>query len=85
MLIAATFEPDMFLSNVVMPGMTGIEAAIELSLRDRSCKILLFSGQAAAADVLKKASERNQHFEILSKPIHPANLLAQLKYSEAQV
>jgi CheY-like chemotaxis protein len=37
-----TFEPDMLISDVIMTGMTGIEAAIATRAKRPSCKILLF-------------------------------------------
>jgi DNA-binding NtrC family response regulator len=71
--------PDLLISDVVMPGMTGIELAIDFRQVNPGCKILLFSGQAATADLLEKAREQGHDFEILSKPIHPADLLAKLR------
>src|SRR5215469_13775520 len=47
------FQPDMLISDVIMTGMTGIEAAIITRSRLPKCKILLFSGQAATADLLE--------------------------------
>ena len=76
--MARTFQPDMLISDVIMPGKTGIEAAIEVRAMLPSCKILLFSGQAATADLLEEARARNQEFELLVKPVHPADLLVRL-------
>src|SRR3982074_3968953 len=50
-----SFQPDMLISDVIMTGMTGIEAAIITRNRLPKCKILLFSGQAATADLLETA------------------------------
>ena len=50
-----SFQPDMLISDVIMTGMTGIEAAIATREKMPNCKILLFSGQAATADLLEKA------------------------------
>ena len=44
-----------------------------------SCKILLFSGQAATADLLDRARIQGHEFEILAKPVHPQDLLARLR------
>jgi hypothetical protein len=44
-----------------------------------SCKILLFSGQAATADLLDRARVQGHEFEILAKPVHPQDLLARLR------
>jgi CheY-like chemotaxis protein len=77
--MALNFQPDLMLSDVVMPGITGIEAALQVRAKLPSCKILLFSGQAATADLLAKARAQNHEFEILDKPIHPSDLLAKLR------
>jgi CheY-like chemotaxis protein len=74
-----SFQPDMLISDVIMTGMTGIEAAIIARSRLPNCKILLFSGQAATADLLEKAREQGHEFEILAKPVHPTDLLAKLR------
>ena len=74
-----SFQPDMLISDVIMTGMTGIEAAIITRARMPNCKILLFSGQAATADLLEKARTMGHEFEILAKPVHPTDLLAKLR------
>ena len=74
-----TFQPDMLISDVIMTGMTGIEAAIVTRSKLPECKILLFSGQAATADLLEKARVQGHEFEILAKPVHPTDLLAKLR------
>ena len=74
-----SFQPDMLISDVIMTGMTGIEAAIITRARMPNCKILLFSGQAATADLLEKARAQGHEFEILAKPVHPTDLLAKLR------
>ena len=74
-----SFQPDMLISDVIMTGMTGIEAAIITRTKLPKCKILLFSGQAATADLLEKARTQGHEFEILAKPVHPTDLLAKLR------
>jgi CheY-like chemotaxis protein len=74
-----SFQPDMLISDVIMTGMTGIEAAIATRQKMPNCKILLFSGQAATADLLEKARAEGHEFEILAKPVHPTDLLAKLR------
>ncbi|HEY9137333.1 MAG TPA: response regulator [Terriglobus sp.] len=73
------FQPNMLISDVIMTGMTGIEAAIKIREKLPTCKILLFSGQAATADLLEKARTQGHEFEILAKPVHPTDLLAKLR------
>jgi CheY-like chemotaxis protein len=74
-----SFQPDMLISDVIMTGITGIEAAIATRQKMPHCKILLFSGQAATADLLEKARLHGHEFEILAKPVHPTDLLAKLR------
>jgi CheY-like chemotaxis protein len=76
---ARTTQPDLIISDVIMPDMNGIEAAIRIREFLPGCKILLFSGQAATADLLESARVKGHEFEILAKPVHPADLLAKLK------
>jgi len=76
---ARALQPDLVISDVIMQDMNGIEAAIHIRGLLPSCKILLFSGQAATADLLENARAQGHEFEILAKPVHPADLLAKLK------
>ncbi len=76
---ARSLQPDLIISDVIMQDMDGIEAAIKIRAFLPSCKILLFSGQAATADLLENARSQGHDFEILAKPVHPSELLAKLK------
>jgi DNA-binding response OmpR family regulator len=80
-----SFQPEMLITDVAMPGMTGIELAITVRNRLSNCKILLFSGQAATADLLEQAKMYGHEFEIVAKPIHPTDLLAKMGVSNAVV
>jgi CheY-like chemotaxis protein len=77
--LASTFEPDMLISDVIMDDLTGIDAAIRIREQLPRIKILLFSGQAATADLLEKARAQGYEFEILAKPVHPQDLLTKLR------
>ncbi|MBB5064604.1 response regulator [Granulicella mallensis] len=70
--------PDLLISDVVMPGMSGIELAISLTQNVPECKILLFSGQAATVDLLAKAREMGHNFTTLAKPVHPKDMLRRI-------
>jgi CheY-like chemotaxis protein len=77
--LATTFAPDMLISDVIMADLNGIDAAIQIRALLPRIKILLFSGQAATADLLEKARARGYEFEILAKPVHPQDLLTKLR------
>jgi CheY-like chemotaxis protein len=72
---ARTLEPNLVLSDVVMPGLDGVQMAMEILIALPSVQILLFSGQADTLDLLECAEEKGFHFEILQKPIHPDEIL----------
>ena len=69
------FHPHLILTDVVMPGMSGIEMAVALRREFPGCAILLISGQAATADMLELARRQGHAFELLAKPVHPTVLL----------
>jgi CheY-like chemotaxis protein len=78
--LAESFQPDMLISDVIMADLNGIDAAIRLRALLPGIKILLlFSGQAATADLLEKARKDGYEFDILAKPVHPQDLLARLR------
>jgi CheY-like chemotaxis protein len=77
--LVPTFVPDMLISDVIMADLNGIDAAIRIRAMLPSIKILLFSGQAATADLLEKARAQGYEFEILAKPVHPQDLLSRLR------
>ena len=77
--MASAFRPDMLISDVIMFDLNGIEAAIRIRALLPKIKILLFSGQAATADLLEKARSQGYEFEILAKPVHPQDLLNRLR------
>ena len=77
--VASDFKPDMLICDVIMTGMNGIDAALSIRELLPRVKILLFSGQAATADLLENARAQGYEFEILAKPVHPQDLLNRLR------
>ena len=71
--------PHVVISDVMMPGLSGVDLAVQIKQRHPSCKILLFSGAASAAELLMKASGLGHQFQLLSKPVHPTDLLKNLR------
>ena len=71
--------PDLVVSDVVMPGMNGIELAIAIRRQFPGCHILLFSGQAETMEILEDARRRGYDFELLAKPLHPDELLTRIE------
>jgi CheY-like chemotaxis protein len=77
--VAESLRPDVLLSDVLMPRMTGIELAISIRSSLPGTRIFLFSGQAATAQLMSEAEASGYRFELFPKPIHPDELLAKLK------
>jgi CheY-like chemotaxis protein len=75
---AAKSQFDMLISDVVMPGMNGIDAAIEICKLIPTCKVLLISGNNRTGDLLREAQSKGYLFEVLAKPVHPREILAKL-------
>ena len=63
--------PDLPISDVMMPDMTGTNLAIHFRKAPPECKILRLSGQAATADLPEQARVQDYNFDLLSKPLHP--------------
>lgn len=70
--------PEMLITDVVLPGMNGIDLAIHIRRIFPDCKIILFSGQASTADLLAAAHRDGHQFVLISKPVHPTDLLARI-------
>jgi len=73
--LARQLRPQLLITDVVMPGETGIELAIKVLAELPACKVLLMSGQAETSNLLEEAETHGHHFEILAKPIWPPVLI----------
>jgi CheY-like chemotaxis protein len=77
--MARVWPPEIFLSDVVMPEVSGIEAAIQICKMIPECRVLLISGNAEMHHLTRLASLEGHHFPILQKPVPPQELLALLR------
>lgn len=77
--LSKLYCPELVLSDVMMPNVDGVEAAIAIREHCPDTRIVLFSGQAATVEILARARERGHNFELLPKPIHPTQLIKHLR------
>jgi CheY-like chemotaxis protein len=70
--------PDFVLSDVMMPKLNGVETVLKIREICPRTRVLLLSGNAATADLLRQARSEGHEFELLAKPIHPEELLRRL-------
>jgi DNA-binding response OmpR family regulator len=79
--VALLNPPEILITDVMLPGTNGIDLAIQMRRIFPDCKIFLFSGQVATTDLLAAANREGHQFDLLSKPVHPLDLLARLAES----
>ena len=77
--LAGILQPDYLLADVLMPRMNGVDLAMAIRKMYPAARILLFSGQAGIAEILRAAQSQGFQFELIAKPIHPLSLIARLK------
>lgn len=70
--------PDLLISDVTMPGISGIDLAMKMRAQYPKCKILLFSGHPATLGLLKEARAQGHDFHLLLKPVPPVELLLEI-------
>ena len=76
---ACADAPDLVISDIEMPGLSGIELAIQLKEMRLGCNVLLVSGHPAAFDLVDRARELGHDFHVLAKPIGPRKLIAEIR------
>ena len=76
---ASELRPQIVLSDVMMPKMSGVDLGIKLRSLYPEMKVALLSGQAATAGMIQRAEADGHRFILIPKPIHPDALIARLK------
>jgi CheY-like chemotaxis protein len=77
---AQALAPDLLISDVVMPDVSGVDLANQVLAECPECKILLFSGQTTTQDLLKDARSQGNIFQLLQKPVHPSVMLLTIEH-----
>ncbi len=82
---ARATHPDLLITDVVMPQLSGIDLAVQVEESCPNCKVLLFSGQASTANLLETARANGHEFELVLKPVHPKDLLSKIQHLTGEV
>jgi CheY-like chemotaxis protein len=75
---AETKAPDLLISDVTMPGISGIDLAIRMKTQYSKCKVLLFTAHPGSVALLEDARAQGHDFRLLLKPVPPRELLAEV-------
>ena len=75
---------DLLLSDVNMPGISGIELAQQVARELPHCKVVLFSGHVDTAPLLSEARQQGFNVECLPKPVFPELLLAKIRLASEE-
>ena len=78
---AKQFKPELLITDVVMPGISGTEAAISISKFLPECKTLLFLDSVIGKELAESARSQGFNFELIEKPLHPQELLQKIRSS----
>ena len=79
-LQAARFDvPDLLITDIAMPGISGVQLAIEFQRKYPDSKVILFSGNPHTAELIEEAAAAGYSFYFLRKPVHPNKLLRTIR------
>jgi DNA-binding response OmpR family regulator len=79
LLAAEDRVPDLLITDVMMPALNGVDLGVQFKAIHPETKVLLFSGQAETSDLLSDARKAGHDFELLTKPVHPTDLLKAIR------
>jgi DNA-binding response OmpR family regulator len=77
--IASVVPPELLVTDVMLTAMNGVDLAIAIQATVPDCKVILFSGLPHSAEMIAAARCAGHDFTLLDKPLHPAQVLAQLR------
>ena len=74
---ARRWHPDLFVTDMQMPRMNGVEAALRVHKLLPGCAIMILSASSEGSDELILI--RKHHFEYIQKPVSPSVLIGKLR------
>ena len=70
--------PDLIVSDVMMPGMSGVALAVHVRKSHPGIKFLLISGHAGTQDLVEAARSDGFFLDLMAKPVLPEELLSRV-------
>jgi DNA-binding response OmpR family regulator len=72
---ALVIPPEILITDLLMPGMNGLDLIVEIKRAVPDCKVIVSSGHATGYDLMNRMKSLGWNFVVLIKPVHPADLL----------
>ncbi len=72
-------RPDIVVTDIMLPDLDGVRVALTVREVLPQTRVVLFSGHVSTTQLLELNSAAANSFELLSKPVHPAQLLKALQ------
>ncbi len=76
--LSRTFRPDLLVTDLLMPGMDGVETARAIRRELPACKVLFISGQPMRLDEI--TSRFGEDVEFAAKPLQPVEMLNRISH-----
>ena len=76
---AVRFLPQVVFSEVLMPGMNGVEASKKIGEILPDCKFILISGDIATAELVASVDPVGRALEVIPKPLRPESRMEMLR------
>ena len=73
------WTPHLAIIDVRLKEVNGVDFAIQLREKFPGCEVALFTGLTDLSNLLEKAHDAGHTFEVISKPISPADMLEAVK------
>ncbi len=82
--VAKAAPPRLVVTDICMPGMNGIDLAVQLKQMIPDCGVLLFSSLLMTDEILEDALGSGHRFKALPKAATPSNLIHELRKLASQ-